>query len=216
MPLAESQSMSRKPKRKLVNKWSRKLHRYGAVFVLLPTLVVIVSGLFLQLKKQSDWIQPPTHKGAGGEPTLSLSDIYTIAKAVPEAGFESWDDINRFDFRPSKGVVKVRGKNRWEVQIDTITGDVVQVAYRRSDIIENIHDGSWFHDRAKLWLFLPNGVVLLALWLTGVYLWILPIWSKRAGRKSRADLAVKGASIPEKLEPAEPATPEWCALGSRD
>lgn len=176
--------MSRKPVPKFVNKWSRKLHRWGAVLIALPMLVVIGSGLLLQLKKDVDWIQPPTASGAGGDPTVSFDAILRAAVGVPEAGLTGWGDVDRLDFRPNKGVVKVRGKNRWEVQVDTATGEVVQVAYRRSDLIELIHDGSWFHDRAKLWVFLPSGVVLLGLWATGMYLWILPFWARR-GRAAR-------------------------------
>lgn len=180
--------------RTVVNTWSRKLHRWGAILTLAPVGVIIISGLFLQLKKESGWIQPPSQKGAfAGRPhegmTLSLRDIYEKARAVPQAQIDSWDDIDRFDVRPDKGMVKVRCANRWEVQVDAGTGEILQVAYRRSDLIESIHDGSFFHEKAKLWVFLPAGAVLLGLWLTGAYLWVLPIWSKRAGRKRREAFA---------------------------
>ena len=102
--------------------------------------------------------------------------------APPEAGIASWSDIERLDVRPSKGIVKVRAVSNWEVQIDTATGEVLQVAYRRSDLIESIHDGSWFHERAKLFVFLPAAVVLLGLWGSGVYLFLLPYLAKRRKR----------------------------------
>lgn len=178
--------MSRNPTVKRLNKWTRKLHRWGAVLIALPMLIVISTGLLLQLKKQSSWIQPPTQEGVAGALTLSFDEILKIATEVSQAEIAGWDDIDRLDVRPDKGIVKVRGKNRWEVQIDTATGEVLQVAYRRSDLIESLHDGSWFLHDAKLWVFLPNGIVLLAMWLTGIYLWILPIWTKRSGRKRRA------------------------------
>lgn len=178
--------MSRKPFPKFVNKWSRKLHRWGAVLAALPVVVVIVTGIILQLKKDWHWVQPPTANGQGGAPSISFDQILRAAAGVPDAGISTWDDVDRLDVRPGKGVVKVRARNRWEVQVDTATGEVVQVAFRRSDLIESIHDGSWFHDKAKLWIFLPSAVVLLALWLTGMYLWLLPIWAKRAGRQRRA------------------------------
>ena len=181
--------MSRKPIPKLVNKWSRRTHRWCAIAVVLPLGVVICSGVLLQLKKQYDWIQPPTLRGAADLPTIGFDAILAAASTVPEAEIESWEDIERLDVRPASGIVKVRGKTRWEVQVDTATGEVLQVRYRRSDLIESIHDGSWFHDKAKLWLFLPHGLLLLGLWLTGVYLWILPIWAKRSGRARRASAA---------------------------
>ena len=178
--------MSRKPFQKLVNKSSRRLHRWGAIIASIPILVVIATGIILQLKKDWSWVQPPTAKGRGGDPTISFAQILEAAASVPDINISSWEHIDRLDVRPSKGVVKVRGKNRWEVQIDSVTAEVLQVEFRRSDLIESIHDGSWFHDKAKLWIFLPSAVVLLGLWLTGLYLWVLPIWAKRAGRKRRS------------------------------
>ena len=95
----------------------------------------------------------------------------------------SWSDIDRLDVRPKDGVIKVTSKNRYEVQLDFHTGEVVQVAYRRSDLIESIHDGSFFSDTAKLYVFLPVAIVVLSLWVTGVYLWVLPRairWRRKA------------------------------------
>ena len=152
----------------------RKLHKWGAVLSALPLLVIVASGILLQLKKDVAWIQPPTQAGAGSELSISFSRILEAARSVPEAGITGWDDVDRLDVRPDKGMVKVRGKNRQEVQVDTAAGEVLQVAYRRSDLIENIHDGSFLNGSAKLCLFLPTGVILLGLWATGLYLFFLP------------------------------------------
>lgn len=174
-----------------VNTWSRKLHRWGAIITILPLAIVIGSGIILQFKKESAWVQPPTARGEAslGEAgaSISLEQILAATMTIERANVSSWDDIDRLDVRPSRGIVKVRAKSSWEVQVDLHTGEVVQAAYRRSDLIESIHDGSFFGgDIAKLYVFLPCGVILFCLWLTGAYLWILPIWSKRAGRKRRA------------------------------
>ena len=91
--------------------------------------------------------------------------------------------MDRLDVRPEEGVVKVRGRNRWEVQISGSTAEILQVAYRRSDFFEELHDGSWFHDNAKMWLFFPAALVLFLLWCTGVYLWVLPFCVRHAKRK---------------------------------
>ena len=161
----------------------RQIHHWGSIVVALPLIVMIGAGLLLMLKKEIEWIQPPTQRGASQDlPALSLEALFAAAKAVPEAAFTDWRDLERVDFKASKGVVKFVGESRWEVQVDTATGEVLQVAYRRSDLIESIHDGSFFADWAKLYLFLPAGVVLLLLWLTGLYLFVLPHvkrWRKR-------------------------------------
>jgi len=165
--------------------WNRKIHRMGAILIAVPLLIVIVSGILLLLKKDVAWIQPPTQRGVGTSPTISFERVLEAARGVEEARIESWDDVDRLDVRPGKGVVKVRAKSSWEVQVNTETGDVLHVAYRRSDWIESIHDGSFFHRLAKLWLFLPSAVVLLGLWGTGMYLFFLPRLAKRRNRRRR-------------------------------
>lgn len=165
------------------------MHRWGSILVLIPTGVIIASGIVLQLKKQSDWIQPPTQKGSSEELSLTFDQILSTVQNVPEAEVKTWDDIDRLDVRPSKGMLKIRCKNRWEVQLDASSGDVLQAAYRRSDMIESIHDGSFFHDRVKLWLFLPSAMVLAILWFTGLYLFVLPYYAKWQNRRRRNERA---------------------------
>lgn len=140
----------------------------------MPLFVVISTGLLLQLKKQVPWVQPPTQKGSAKVPALGFDQILRTASLSPEANITSWADIDRLDVRPGQGVVKVQATNGWEVQVDAATGAILQTAYRRSDFIEAMHDGSFFHEHAKMWIFLPTGLLLLCLWLTGLYLWIAP------------------------------------------
>ncbi len=149
--------------------------------------LVIGAGLLLQLKKEFDWIQPPTISGkaASGKaaseksapnaiPSQSIEDLFEAAKATPELALFDWRDLSRVDFKPGKSIVKFVSENNWEAQIDTMTGEVLQVAYRRSDIIESIHDGSFFANWVKLYIFFPSGIILFILWGTGIYLFFLP------------------------------------------
>lgn len=162
---------------------NRKLHRWGAVLIALPLLVVVVTGLMLQVKKQFTWVQPETKKGSGKAPKLSMDELLTKLKTVPEAEVTAWGDVDRVDVRPKDGIYKVTCKNSHEVQVDFTTGEVLQVAYRRSDLIESIHDGSVFGDGVKLYVFLPAGVVLLVLWVTGLILFAHPWWVKLRRKK---------------------------------
>ena len=166
---------------KNVNWWSRKIHRWCAAIFAIPILLVVLSGLMLQVKKQVAWIQPPTQRGetSNATPAQNWDDILAVVRQVPESGVDAWSDIDRLDVRPSRGIVKVRCKNRWEIQIDSQTGQVLSSTRRRSDLIESLHDGSFFSDTAKLWIFLPNGVALLVLWCSGLWLWYLPLKARR-------------------------------------
>ncbi len=164
-------------------KLNRKVHRWAAIITALPVLIVLITGIILQVKKEFEWVQPPTIKGERAMLALSFDSILDIASTVPEAKIQDWKNIDRLDVRPGKGVVKVRAKNRWEIQIDTSTGDILQVAFRRSDFIETIHDGSFFHKSFKLWVFLPSAIALTGIWGTGIYLFLFPYMNKRNRKK---------------------------------
>ena len=47
------------------NRWTRKLHRWGAIITLVPLLLVIISGLLLQVKKQVVWFSQRPSKASG-------------------------------------------------------------------------------------------------------------------------------------------------------
>lgn len=172
--------------RRWVNRWSRRLHRWGSVAAALPLLIVLVTGIPLLLKKQIGWIQPPTATGPVGEPAVGFDAILAAVVAVPEAGVAGWADIDRLDVRLEEAVAKVRCDSGYEVQVSTVTGEVLQTAMRRSDLIESLHDGSWFHEFVKLGVFLPSAVVVLALWITGAWLWLMPHLRSTRRRPARA------------------------------
>jgi uncharacterized iron-regulated membrane protein len=168
---------------------SRKVHYWGSLFVVPPILIVIVTGILLQLRKQIPWVQPPEQRGQSKTPALSFAQILEKCRERPETGIQTWEDINRLDVRPGRGITKVWAKSDWEIQLDTQTGDILQVAYRRSDWIESIHEGSWFGESVKWLIFFPAALVLLILWLSGLYLFWMPLIVKWRRRKAAATIA---------------------------
>ncbi|MEM9065638.1 MAG: PepSY domain-containing protein [Planctomycetota bacterium] len=180
--------------RRWLNIYGRKTHRWLALIAFLPLLVITSTGLLLQMKKQWSWVQPPTERAAEPDLLIGFDQILAAAASVPEAEVSTWDHVDRLDVRPGRGVVKVRANNRWEVQVDTRTGEVISTAYRRSDLIEAIHDGSFFAgDWTKLGLFLPAAAALLILLITGGWLWYMPI---RARKKTRLAYNARRAEKP--------------------
>lgn len=165
---------------------NRKVHYWGSIIIAIPLLIVIASGILLLLKKDWNWIQPPTVKGITNDiPKISFNQIISSVKSVKEAQVSSWDDIKRIDIQPGKGMAKVISNNNYEVQIDTQNGEVLQVAYRRSDIIESLHDGTYWHESLKYLVSLPTGVVLFVLLISGVVLFFQPIWVNARRKKRR-------------------------------
>ena len=167
-------------------KFLRQVHYWLSLAVFVPAGIMFAAGMFLMLKKEIEWIQPATQRGEISQqiPQASFEEMVAAARQHPKAGINSWSDIDRIDLRVDKGVAKLRANSGWEVQIDTKTGDVLHVAYRRSDLIESIHDGSFFSDGVKLYVFLPVGGLLLIMWGTGIYLFLLPRMAKRKKKKS--------------------------------
>jgi uncharacterized iron-regulated membrane protein len=166
------------------NLLNRKVHYWATAFLALPVLVVIFSGLLLQLKKQWTWVQPAEQRGTGTAPAIGLDAILRSVQAE-HPGVAGWGDVNRIDLRPSKALAKVWLRDGWEVQVDLGTGRVLQSAYRRSDLLESIHDGSFFGgDWSKLGIFLPAGITLLLMWISGLWMFIFPILAKRRRRKA--------------------------------
>ena len=162
---------------------NRTVHKWASLFIALPLLLVIVTGILLLVRKEFALLQPPTQHGISTTPSLDFATILAQTQTVKQANVANWQDIDRLDVRTSKGVIKVRTKSSWEVQLDSTTGEVLQVAYRNSEFIEGLHDGTFFQKQANLWLMLPVAIILLLLWLTGMYLFCLPYYKKWHRRK---------------------------------
>ncbi|HET9370813.1 MAG TPA: PepSY domain-containing protein [Vicinamibacterales bacterium] len=169
------------------NVLNRKVHYWTSAIIAVPLAVIIATGIMLQLKKHWTFVQPPEIRGVKADPTLSLPDLLERVKTVPDMNVRGWEDVSRIDIRPDRGLAKVTLANSWEVQVDLSTGEVLQTAYRRSDLIESIHDGSFFAgDFTKLGLFLPAGIALLLLWIGGMWMWWVPIGNRRRVRRAKA------------------------------
>nr|WP_070959912.1 PepSY-associated TM helix domain-containing protein [Hyphomonas sp. Mor2] len=159
----------------------RQIHYWLSLAIAVPAVIIFTAGIFLMLKKEIAWIQPPTETGivSGEVPAVSFDQMLEAARTHPEAQIQDWTDIDRIDLRVGKGIAKLRANSGWEVQVDTRSGEVLNVAYRRSDLIEQIHDGSFFSNTVKLYIFLPTGVILILMWGTGLYLFLLPRFRKK-------------------------------------
>ena len=155
---------------------------------------VSVSGLILGWKKNSNgYILPKTQKGTTADlkKWLPVDSLHTIACATlrnevsPELSLE----IDRIDMRKEKGSVKfVFVDSFYEVQLDGATGDVLSIGQRRSDFLENIHDGSIIDDflgtngYVKLVYSSIMGSSLLMFTVTGFWLWYGPKRMRKANK----------------------------------
>ena len=132
--------------------WTRAIHRWLSVVVAAPLLLVMVTGIALQLRKPSETLQPGTASGAASyAPAVTAGRLLEVAQREPAMRVDGWRDILLTDYRPKKGVVKVRNSQHFEVQVDALTGEVLKSGQRLNDYLSKIHDGSAFG--LRLWLF---------------------------------------------------------------
>ncbi|MBX3372733.1 MAG: PepSY domain-containing protein [Phycisphaeraceae bacterium] len=171
------------------------IHKWTGIVLALSVVVIAGTGVLLLLKKRFDWIQSPTLRGAAGAPGdfLPLGVIIDRSIAYGDPRIAAPDDIDRIDFRPRQRVHKVRSRDGYlELQVCAITGEILSEAWRTSDFIEQIHDGSiiaeWFKEFVMP--IIPAGLVLLA--GSGLWLWIEPTVRRRRRRRAAAALTRAG------------------------
>ncbi|MGZ5190911.1 MAG: hypothetical protein ACXWCZ_07800, partial [Flavisolibacter sp.] len=155
-----------------------------AIVLFIFFLLISVSGILLGIKKQSGLLAP-TQKGASADLNSWLPIDLLHKKAnrfLLDSVSEKLDtSLDRIDIRPEKGIAKFIYKNHYfGLQLDCTTGELLSIEQRKSDFIENLHDGS-IVDRLlgtgegfKVGYTLIMGISLFMLILSGLWLWYGP------------------------------------------
>jgi uncharacterized iron-regulated membrane protein len=174
----------------------RNIHRITGATLFVLFFIIAFSGLMLGWKKHSNgYLLPNTQRGSATELEQWLP-MHTLQAKAQQAVIDSLPQgtstaIDRMDVRPAKGVVKVRFEgHHWGVQLDGATGEVLQIAKRRSDWMEALHDGSIIEAPLgigggyfKLFYTTVMGVALLLFTVTGFWLWYGPKVLRRQKRR---------------------------------
>ena len=160
----------------------RNTHKWVSVLLSAAFINMAVTGFLLLVKKKYDWIQPPTREDAKGNAGdfINIQQLFEIVLNQGHEDFKSYADIDRIDFRPNKRVYKVQSKyNHSEIQVGAVTGAVLSEDQRLSDMLEDIHDGSFFGARVHDWFMPLMAFSLFFLSISGIYLWLQPRIRKR-------------------------------------
>lgn len=165
-----------------VYRFFRKTHKWVGILLSVVFLNSAMTGILLLEKKKFACIQPPTLTGAEGtvEDFISTRKLFEIVLSRAGTNFRSLEDVDRIDFRPGKRVFKVQSKHNYaEIQVDAVTGEILSTVWRPSDLLEDMHDGSYYADwlHATLMPVAGGGLVLLS--VSGLYLWLAPKVRKR-------------------------------------
>ncbi len=170
---------------------NRKIHYWLSLWLALPMALIAATGLLLQFKKSLHWVQPVEQRRELRLPLAEWPHLLRAAKSDASLGIESWNDVERVELRPSKGLIKLIAANGREAQFDAHTGALLQVAVRRSDTIEALHDGSYFGDTVKFGWFATSALGLLLATLSGIWLFIEPYVAKARRRRLAREAAAQ-------------------------
>ncbi len=168
----------------------RRWHRWIGVSTALFIFLSSLTGILLAWKKDVALLQPPTQKSSLNEASEWLS-IESIAENAETALLAHTQlekvSIDRMDVRPAKGIVKVNfEQGYWEVQLDGYSGEILSIARRHSDWIEQVHDGSIISDLFKLFFMNILGISLLLLMASGLWLWFGPRKMRKIKKRQQA------------------------------
>ncbi len=162
-----------------------KAHLWLGVTTALVVVVVSVTGILLNHKRELGFMIEPANKPSKElNQALPLSQLLDIAiTKFNHPGYQSEKGINRMDFRPSRGYIKVRFRDpdNTEVIIDTSTGGVMSMASRQDVFMEQLHSGELF---GAQWILLSDvtAVALIILTFSGIYIWLFPSLRNRKNK----------------------------------
>ena len=179
---------------------ARKLHRSAGAVLFVFFFITACTGLLLGWKKHTGGvILPKSYQGVSTEPkdwlpmhVLHENAVKVVREQIsPDLSLE----LERIDVRPDKGMVKfVFIEGYWGVQLDCTTGELLHIERRRSDLIENIHDGSILDyyfgtsgEQIKVVYTSVLGGSLLLFTITGFWLWYGPKRFRAANRRESAE-----------------------------
>lgn len=179
-------------------RFSRSLHKWVGIISCLFMILVASTGLLLAWKKKADWLQPPAQKGSKLESPDQVAPLSSIAEAVFATGIpelQTIKDVDRFELHTSKGIFKVTSKKGYhEIQVDASTAKVLSRAKRNDQMVENIHDLTFFHESLRETLLPAVALSLIVLGVTGVVLFSTPIlrrWQYKRGQAAKMDAKIK-------------------------
>lgn len=154
----------------MIRKYLRKWHRWLGIAAAVPAGIILISGTVLMLRREIPALQPPAARGSAPGYSLGWPAVLEASRGVADAEVAEAGDISKVVLLPKAGVFQVRARNGWQIQVDAHTGAVLDARKRWTGWWIQLHEGTLFSLTASYALFLPASVLLVFLWLSGVWL----------------------------------------------
>jgi uncharacterized iron-regulated membrane protein len=171
---------------------NRRIHKWISIPFVFFLTIIGITAILLAWKKELGLI-PKTQTTQVENPGawIPVEIILKTAQNYATDSLQKNPKIDRLDFRPEKGIIKVIFKHHFsELQIDGYSGEILSVSSRNSDLIEKIHDGSIVDyllksstENSKLIYSTLTSLVLITLCISGFYLWYYPKKMKKSKLK---------------------------------
>lgn len=160
----------------------RVLHRICGLIGALFLILISVTGFALALKSIVPAIKAPTQKGAKIDSPRDLVHPHVVMTSAFGVGLPELAEpkhIDRLELHNSKNIYKVTSKEGYhEVQIDGATGKVLSVSKRNDQLLENIHDLSFFNESFRVYILPIVALMLFILGVSGLVIYFTPIFRR--------------------------------------
>lgn len=147
----------------------RKIHGYVALAITIPLILVTITGVILLLRDRFEYIQPAPVNIRPVSPQYAIT-FEELNKRFPEA--------DQIIYRPGKGSLVVRYKDGMEHHLHPATGEVLKTAMRRTNLLIELHQGSWMGKFGQHFLHVLVGLAMCFLIVSGLV--IYPFKRKKA------------------------------------
>ena len=157
----------------------RSIHKQVGLVASLFLLVLSITGFLLAIKSQASWMRPTSHKGevltdylAAIGPGHAMQSAFNLN----DPRLKTPDDIDRLEYRVKDNLYKVLSKTGClEVQVCGETAKVLGTGQRNDQLVEDLHDFSFFADALHTWGLPAIAVGLFALSVTGICMYATPV-----------------------------------------
>lgn len=148
----------------------KKSHRVVALTITTPLLMIVLTGVVLQVRNSSEYLQPSLIEN-GNRPPSAIIPLEALLKKYGEK------NIDQIIYRPKKNLILVRHHSGLELQLDPTSGAILKEGVRRTNFLIELHQGSWLGRVGQWGIHLLTGLGLLYLIGSG-----LVIYPRKRGR----------------------------------